>query len=223
MQALELFDEHEGGQLRIGAQGDQVPLLPLPAAAIPNERHEVTPAELEHERRAGDVVAFLAEKAESPREWLRREPRETHPAIVEAVRVAHAGGFTYDDAVVRRCEESLEVPAGLLEQLGHEVYVAKGQLHDEEARAALEALKAEGYEPLDEARLEPGVRYLVRCGTLYVGRSVANYGGAFPVRAERAPGGHVGLKRKGGRVFVHVPTPAMIRRDGAGAADGGGV
>lgn len=45
-------DEHAGGQLRLGAAGDQLELLPLQDSAIPaDDTVPPTPAELELERR----------------------------------------------------------------------------------------------------------------------------------------------------------------------------
>lgn len=40
VQNLEPFDEHECGQLRLAAAGEQVPLLPLPDSLIPHDNPE---------------------------------------------------------------------------------------------------------------------------------------------------------------------------------------
>jgi hypothetical protein len=56
------FDEHASGQFRIGAAGDQMPLLPLPDAGIPALERTPTPAEVEVDRRArAGTDAGLAE------------------------------------------------------------------------------------------------------------------------------------------------------------------
>ena len=53
------------------------------------------------------IREYLELKAAEPGEWLRRQPRETHPAILQAVRDALAdiapspGGVVYDDDVER--------------------------------------------------------------------------------------------------------------------------
>ncbi len=57
-----MFDEHESGQLRIGAQGDPLELFPLADAGIPGAGHVETPAELEAARRA--------ELAGMPATWI---------------------------------------------------------------------------------------------------------------------------------------------------------
>lgn len=49
---MDVFDEHQGGQLRIGAPGDPLELFPLADAGIPDVGHVVSPAENELERRA---------------------------------------------------------------------------------------------------------------------------------------------------------------------------
>ena len=148
------------------------------------------------------VSAYLEEKAETPREWLRREPHETHPEILKLVRDAIGDGLHYDLDVLERVRETADLATGpLVAQLAHEVYIARGVIRDQEADAALEALKANGYERFGDRGLEPGTRCTLRVGTVYVGRRVADYGRPIQVRAKRKPGGGIGFVRKGHQNF----------------------
>lgn len=156
-----------------------------------------------------EIRAYLEDKALTPGEWLRREPRVTHPAILELVREARQGpGVHYDDDVERFVNAKVgDLPAHerhgagrdrIVEQLGHEVYVARACLKDEEARAALAGFEADGFVPLEGVELADGERCLVRFGTLYSGQEVAVYGDAREARVRVTPAGRF-LLPKGAR------------------------
>jgi hypothetical protein len=131
-----------------------------------------------------EIRDYLYAKACLPEgEWLRREPRTTHPAILAAVRAAKAEGLFYDDDIERYVEtvagdlpdhhphghESRNI---LTYQLGHEVYLAKGVIGDEQKLAEIEAAKTMGFTPVDQTEIQAGTFYLVRLGTLFSGDSV---------------------------------------------------
>lgn len=168
-----------------------------------------------------EALAFLETKSLDGREWLRRSPRVTHPTILELVREARESGLFYDDDTERYCIERIPgLPphqrhgterGPLLDQLGHEVYVAKCQLDDEKATAALNEARAEGFAPATEDDLVEGQRYVVRFGTLYVGREVATFGEAHEVRVKRL-GGRMALLPKGSRTRGFAPRSPMIAR-----------
>lgn len=162
-----------------------------------------------------------AKAAERSGEWLRREPRATHPEILEAVREFEAAGGGYDDDA----ELFIGARAGdlpphrrhgapdrhrLIVQLGHEIYVARGVLADERASASLAALQADGFVPLDESALVDGGRYVVCLGTLFVGRSVSVYGEPKEVRAKRIEPGRFMLMPKGARTRGFLPTKTAL-------------
>lgn len=104
---------------------------------------------------------YLQEKlALGGREWLRRDPRVTHPDILGAVRRAQASGLFYDLDVLEFATEDLGIPKGpLVAQLAHEVYIAKGCLRDEDARIRMAAALSEGFVRLEDAVVEEGGRY----------------------------------------------------------------
>jgi hypothetical protein len=161
-----------------------------------------------------EIREYLEEKAAlAENEWLRREPRTTHAAILDAVRAFEAGGGTYNDDAERYVEEvagdlpehyhhAHEKRHRLTDQLGSEVYIAKGILRDEEATAKTEERAASGFEAvrLDGYEFKDGGRYEVSFGTLYVGRSEVSYGEAREVRAVRS-----------GERFVLLPKRARTR------------
>ena len=170
------------------------------------------------------IRAYLEETRarEGDKGWLRREPKATHPEILEAVRAFRAAGGSYDDEAERYVEEIAgDMPEHrhhgdddrheLTKQLGHECYIAKGILSDERAQAVIDEATAAGFRPLATVEIEDGKRYTVRCGTQYVGQDVPSYGRPTAVRGKMAPDGHVGFVLKGARNFVHVPTPALLR------------
>lgn len=170
------------------------------------------------------IRAYLEETRarEGDKGWLRREPPETLPEILELVREFRAGGGSYDDEAERFVEERAgDLPEhyhhsddrrhDLTKQLGHECYIAKHQLDDEKNRAALAAALEQGFRPLAETELEPEKRYTVRAGTCYCGSTVPTFGAPRLVRTKTAPSGRVGFVLKGARNFVHIPTPALVR------------
>lgn len=168
-----------------------------------------------------EIRAYLEDKAATPNEWLRRKPRVTHPAILELVREARQDlGLHYDDDVERFVNERAgDLPAHerhgagrdpIVVQLGHEVYVARACLRDEEARAALDGLYEDGFAPFEACALEDGDRCEVRFGVLYVGREVADYGDPLEVRVRAsASGGRVFLP-KGARTNGYAPTALTL-------------
>lgn len=170
------------------------------------------------------VRAYLNEKAATPREWLRREPRTTHPEIQALVREALAtlkpspGGTIYDDDVERYVNERVgDLPPhyrhahperhALVDQLGHEVYIARQCIRDEEAAAEIVAALDAGYVPLQDADVRDGARYLVRFGTLYTGAAVAVYGEPHEVKA-RMFGDTLAFMPKGARTRGFDPARA---------------
>lgn len=176
------------------------------------------------------IRAYLEEKAAlPPGEWLRREPRETLPEIADAVRAAvsslaagrRPNATVYDDEV----EVYVERAAGdlpehryhghpdrhpLTVQLGHECYLARCALRDEENGAALAAALADGWAQLDYAVVEDGKRYQVRRGTLYSGYRVPVYGSPGDVTARALDGSFVFVPKRARNGF-RLPTPALIR------------
>lgn len=169
-----------------------------------------------------DALSFIEEKATMPKEWLRREPRETHPAILALVREAKTDAdLFYDDDVERYVNERIPgMPPHerhgerdpLVAQLGHEVYVAKSQLSDEKNAHYLASYLAEGYTERTAERLD-GERYTVRFGTVYVGQTVPQYGEPCPVRAKLS-GGRIVLLPKGSRSKAYMHTGPILVRDG---------
>lgn len=175
-----------------------------------------------------EIRSYLESKAALPeREWLRREPRGTDPAILAAVREAQAtikpspGGVIYDDDVERYVNELAgDLPAHqhhgsgrdrLLDQLGHEVYIARTILRDEANAEAEAAALAAGYQRLADVELEDGGRYLIRCGTLYSGYEIPVYAAEREVRARR-DGERFIFMPKGARTRGFLPTgPALVR------------
>lgn len=172
------------------------------------------------------IREFLEEKAALPlsNEWLRREPRGTHPDILAAVREAEdsipptPGGVIYDDSVeqfvnARAGDLPSHQPHGerdrVLAQLGHEVYIARGLLRDEVNQAAEDEALADGFAKLADVALVPEGRYLVRPGTLYSGYSVPVYGKAREVRAVNAPNGW-GFLPKGARTRGFLAVSPML-------------
>lgn len=147
-----------------------------------------------------EIRDYLEEKlALGEGEWLRREPRTTHPAIIAAVRAAHAAGGSYNDEV----EQYVERVAGDLPehryhghedrhrltcQLGHEVYLAKQVIRVDEHRAKLAAYRVDGFARVDEVKPPPG-RYERRSGTLYNGYEVHQYGAPVAGRIIETPDG----------------------------------
>lgn len=134
--------------------------------------------------------AYLAEKEQAPpKEWLRRTPRETHPEIVKAVRAFRESGGFYDEEAKRFVADALNVDPSA--QLGHEVYIAKGQLDDETEREKIAAMIADGFAPLDENSIEIGARYMVATSTQYTGRDEPTYHEPREGRAARTNAGRL--------------------------------
>lgn len=166
---------------------------------------------------------YLEVKAsEHPKEWLRREPRTTHPKILELVREFQAaGGFNNDAAESFICDRVGDLPAHrhhgandrhrLINQLGHEVYLATQILSDERAQAELDEARAEGFVPLEEIELQDGGRYILKQGTLYSGRSVAAFSAGVRVRA-RKDGARFVFMLHGAKSRAFVPSgPALAK------------
>lgn len=174
---------------------------------------------------ASVIRAYLEAKAALPeREWLRREPRTTHPAILEAVRAAIESGHRHDDLIERYVEDvagdlpehhhhSHEQRHRLTYQLGHEVYLAKGLLDDERNRTHAAEAQSEGYAPLESVNLVDGDRYVIRTGVLYVGQSEPEYGTPCEVRAKWQPAyNRFVFLPKGARTRYFVPSGAALIR-----------
>lgn len=161
-----------------------------------------------------EVTSYLTEKANAgEREWLRREPRYTHPEILALAREFEETGdpghraLGFVEARVGGLDESLR------QQLGHEVYVARGLLEDEKARARTEKLAESGYVRLDQENIEikDGGRYLIRTGVTYVGREEPSFGAEQEVRAKYEGTRYVFLP-KGARTRYFVPSgPALVK------------
>jgi hypothetical protein len=161
------------------------------------------------------IRTYLQEKAQDSHEWLRREPRETHPEILALVREAlevlapSAGGTIYDDDVERYANEragdlpphsrhGTEGRDPLVVQLGHEVYIARNIVRDDEARDAEAALLEEGFRPLADVEVRDGDRLTAIFGTVYSGYFVPQYGHRHAVTA-RMFGDRLALLPKGAR------------------------
>ncbi len=140
-----MFDEHESGQLRIGAQGDTLELLPLADAGIPDAGHVATPAELEAARRV--------KRRDRDGEELSVPPTVALEAFREALSLSEErGGQAFRACSLARLLAevgALKVPpevAALLERERH-----SGRLLDaHEAARALRAVPV----PASNARLE---------------------------------------------------------------------
>lgn len=97
------FDEHENGQLRLGAEGDQLPLLPLPDAGIPESDGPplVSAAVVELARAvAGDPVQWrleasseLAEELEPGRYAVKCDGCRGEISRTDDVGESAAGGY----------------------------------------------------------------------------------------------------------------------------------
>lgn len=172
------------------------------------------------------IREYLEEKAAlEPREWMRREPRTTHPEILEIVREWEANDGSYDDDAEQLVNERAgDLPAHrhhgtdrdpLCDQLGHEVYVARRILDDEEASAQVEALRAEGYVSIDEVEIEDGAKYIVRSGTQYSGHAVPVFGDPREMRAIKADFGWMFLPKGARSRGYRISTPAMIKASAA--------
>lgn len=176
-----------------------------------------------------EIRTYLEEKAAlGEREWLRREPQETHPAILAAVRYVidiHPSDRTvYDDDVEREVNGLAgDMPphlhhghpdrGPLVKQLGHEVYIARKTLRDEESAAEARVAAEDGFMRLDEEDVElvEGGRYIIRLGILYSGYDEPVYGKERPVKAVKDRGRFVFLP-KGARTRYFVPSgPALIK------------
>ncbi len=156
-----------------------------------------------------DVFAYLDEKELDPKEWLRREPRSTHPDILGLVRSMLADGLHYDSDLLRHAAEALGVEE--TRHLGSEIYVARGIIRDEEAATKMDQALEDGYAPLSFADLTVGTRYAVRFGTVYAGRTVPEYGDPVPVRAA-SDQGRVVLMPKGAKTRYIMPSgPALVK------------
>ncbi len=171
-----------------------------------------------------DVRDYLTEKAaQGEKEWLRREPRTTHPEVLRLVREAtidEDARTVYDDDVERAVNEAVgDLPPHerhgadrnpLVRQLGHEVYIARTICRDERSRERNADLRREGYLPIGEAEPTAGERYMLRGGTLYSGYSVPVFGRARPVKLVRH-GERWGYVEKRKRTAYYVPDHALIR------------
>lgn len=172
-----------------------------------------------------DIRTYLEEKAALPEnEWLRREPRATHPEIQRLVDefVGGCTGIPYDDDTERYVEAAVgDLPEHeyhghdnrhrLTYQLGRECYIAKHVLRDREAAEALAQAQAEGFVLLKDADVHAGERYLLRLGVLYSGRDVPDFGEVKSVRAVEYKDRIIFLP-KGARTRGFVPSgPALIK------------
>jgi len=134
-----------------------------------------------------EILNYLTEKVPTPTEWLNRKPRDTHPAILAAVREALATGLHYNDDVERHVADVAgDLPlssSAVGRQLGSEVYLARCILRDETALADQERLLAAGFMPIDDVEICPGGRYEICQGVIYSGYQVPQYSPPQPVRA----------------------------------------
>jgi len=171
-----------------------------------------------------EIRTYLEAKAALPEgEWLRREPRGTHPEIKQLVAEFRASGGFYDDDAERFVNEKAgDLPPHerhgserdrLLKQLGNEVYLAKGELRDDVAAATLAGLVEQGFEPLDQDTITEGGRYLLCIGTLYCGQTVPSYSEPVLVRARHyPPSGRFVFLPKGARTrALIVNGPALVK------------
>lgn len=174
--------------------------------------------------RVSEIRGYLEQRLALGRRG-RRELEGTHVAIVEAVREALASGLSYDDDV----ERFVNARAGDLpehryhghperhelgRQLATEVYIAKCMLSDERAAGRLAELTADGYRPVADVELAEGDRYVVRAGTRYVGRAVAEYGKPLQARVVRFRGLGLKLVPKGGRSRYLLTDDLTLVREG---------
>lgn len=171
-----------------------------------------------------DVRDYLTEKAAlGEKEWLRREPRTTHPEILSLVRdltVEEDARTVYDDDVERAVNEAVgDLPPHerhgadrhpLVKQLAHEVYIARTICRDWRSLEKIEALGDDGFVWLAAAEPVVGGRYMLRCGTLYSGYSVPVFGPARAVTlGQSARGWTFTEKRK--RTAYYLPDHALLR------------
>lgn len=171
-----------------------------------------------------EVREFLEEKAAlGDREWLR-SGRTTHPRIIELVREYREIGYGTDDEAERFVEAEVgDLPTHrhhgdphrhpLTIQLGHEVYLAKGILRDEELAEEEQRALAAGFvrlEDLDGLAIDGTTRYTVRFGTQYVGQNQISWGREHPVRVV-VESGRIGVIPKGARNPRYVSGPVLIR------------
>jgi hypothetical protein len=169
-----------------------------------------------------EVRSYLEAKTETPREWLRRNPRTVHPTILELVRRFVANGGIYNDDAERFVAEHVgDLPPHrrhghenrhpITNQLGAEIYLSRSILRDEEARETEAALLAEGFVPLDQTTPESGERCTVVLGTLYSGHEVPVYAKPRQVRIHRTED-RIAFLPKGARTRGFLALgPALIR------------
>lgn len=171
-----------------------------------------------------DIRAYLEEKAALPeREWLRRDPPVTHPAIMQAVRDALASGLHYDDDVERYVDRQAgdlppyfchghEKRDRLTYQLGREVYLARKIVRDEESAAARDALLADGFVDADAYTFREGGRVIACLGTLYSGYTVPVYNQPVEGRSIALDNGRWALIPKGRRTRGYaIAAPALVK------------
>ena len=172
------------------------------------------------------IREYLEEKlALGEKEWLRRDPLDTHPAILSAVCAAtdpDGKALFYNDEVEQFVEECAgDLPPHryhahpdrhpLTYQLGHEVYIARIILREEEATADIIRALDDGFVPIADAKIVEGKCYLIRFGTLYSGYSVAQYGQPREVRAKSDGHSIVFLKKGAQTNGYRWPDHALVK------------
>jgi hypothetical protein len=146
----------------------------------------------------------------APKSFAERMREPLSPTTIALVREAKGKGLFYDDDVVAYVAR--EAGWEVTRELGTECYRAKNFLRDEEAQIKQDAYFSEGYEPLGEfGEIKDGSRYVVRFGTVYVGREVPDYGLPKEVRAS-VSNGRVVLLPKGSRTKGYAPSTSMLIR-----------
>lgn len=129
--------------------------------------------------------------------------------LVGATQTALEEGLHYDVDVTARVAALLD--REVTQELGTDVYRARGWLGDQERQAKIDALLADGWRFAGDVTLEDGGRYMLRNRTLYVGHAVSTYHEAHAVRAVMPRLGVVFVKKGASRSGWPFDAQALVR------------